>query len=420
MVDPLVSAAFSVFSNKGAYALLLGSGISSTAGIPTGWQIVMNLARKLAVAGGEQEPADPEHWYREKFGDVPGYSQLLDSLGSTQAERLNLLRGYFEPSEQEREQGLKIPTMAHHAVAELVAGGYIRVVLTTNFDRLLDAAMESSGVTPVVVSTPDGVEGMLPLQHQGCVLVKLNGDYLDLRFRNTVDELSNYDPRLVSLLDRVLDEYGLIVCGWSADWDLALRAAIERARSFRFVCYWAHRGPMSGSAARLANNRRAVPIPIIDANSFLRSLAERVKALEDYARPHPLSEAMAAATVKRYLSEPRWTIALHDLMHEETERVYTAITSSAFPVQGVSVNSEYIVSRLKAYEAAVAVLVRITAIGCYWGTEQHQKIWSASLERLANFEVAGGNTVLSGPSSLPSIAAALRGWASRTREWQLP
>jgi hypothetical protein len=283
MIDPLVSAAFSVFSNKGAYALVLGSGISTAAGIPTGWQVVLDLIRKLAVASGEEEPSNPEAWYREKFGNLPGYSQLLNSLGSTQAERLNLLRGYFEPNEQEREQGLKIPTVAHHAIADLVAGGYIRVLITTNFDRLLEAALESRGITPVVISTPDAVEGMLPLQHQNCVLLKVNGDYLDLRFRNTVDELTDCDPRLTSLLDRVFDEYGLIVCGWSTDWDIGLRAAIERARSLRFTCYWAHHGPMGVSARGLVNSRRAVPIPIVDANKFSRQPGECVP---DRAWPH--------------------------------------------------------------------------------------------------------------------------------------
>jgi hypothetical protein len=61
--------------------------------------------------------------------------------------------------------------------------------------------------------------------------VKLNGDYLDTRIKNTPEELSGYHPSIDRLLDRVLDEYGLIVCGWSADWDTALRRAFERCPS---------------------------------------------------------------------------------------------------------------------------------------------------------------------------------------------
>jgi len=47
-----------------------------------------------------------------------------------------MLRGYFEPSAKEREEGKKIPTQGTRAIAELVVGKYVRLVLTTNFDRV--------------------------------------------------------------------------------------------------------------------------------------------------------------------------------------------------------------------------------------------------------------------------------------------
>jgi hypothetical protein len=53
------------------------------------------------------------------------------------AERQQLLRQYFEP------------TPAHLAVAELVKGGYVRVILTANFDRLCERAIENEGITPL-------------------------------------------------------------------------------------------------------------------------------------------------------------------------------------------------------------------------------------------------------------------------------
>jgi hypothetical protein len=39
MIDPPTALAFSLFENKGVHALLLGSGLSSAAQIPTGWEI---------------------------------------------------------------------------------------------------------------------------------------------------------------------------------------------------------------------------------------------------------------------------------------------------------------------------------------------------------------------------------------------
>ena len=58
LIDPLVSLAFAVYSNKGAYALVLGSGISRSAAIPTGWEVLLDLVRKIATLEGED--ADPD------------------------------------------------------------------------------------------------------------------------------------------------------------------------------------------------------------------------------------------------------------------------------------------------------------------------------------------------------------------------
>ena len=54
----------------------------------------------------------------------------------------------------------------------------------------------------------------------------MHGDYLDTRIRNSPAELDQYPPEFDQLLDRIFGEFGLVVCGWSAEWDSALRKAI--------------------------------------------------------------------------------------------------------------------------------------------------------------------------------------------------
>src|SRR5882672_1291365 len=109
MIDPLVSLAFAIQSNKGAYAFLIGSGVSRAAGIPTGWEVVLDLIRKIAKLEGENCEPEPEIWFEQKHGVAPDYSTLLDAIAKTPAERQGLLRTYFEPSEEERSQDLKLP-----------------------------------------------------------------------------------------------------------------------------------------------------------------------------------------------------------------------------------------------------------------------------------------------------------------------
>jgi hypothetical protein len=159
---------------------------------------------------------------------------------------------YFEPSREEHSEGSKAPAAAHRALARMVAKGKIRVILTTNFDHLIETALRDEGLAPAVVSAADALQGMLPLHLAPVTVIKLHGDYLDTRVKNIPEELAHYDPAFDLLLDRALDEYGLVVCGWSATWDDALRTAIMRCPSRRFTAYWATRGDGVGGRAHSA------------------------------------------------------------------------------------------------------------------------------------------------------------------------
>jgi hypothetical protein len=53
MVEPILSLAMSMYSIPGVYALLLGSGVSRGAQIPTGWEVVQDLCQAPATMKGE-------------------------------------------------------------------------------------------------------------------------------------------------------------------------------------------------------------------------------------------------------------------------------------------------------------------------------------------------------------------------------
>lgn len=384
MIDPLLSLVFTLHSNKGIYALLIGSGVSRPAGIPTGWEVVLDLIRKLARLKGETCEPDPAAWYQQTYGIEPDYSDLLNKIVKTPVERSQILKSYFEPTEEERIEGFKVPVEAHQAIAQLVAKGYIRIIVTTNFDRLLERAIEACGVIPTVISNADAAEGALPITHSKCSIIKVHGDYLDTRMKNTATELSEYGERMSQLLDQIFDEYGLIVCGWSGQWDTALRAAIERCRNQRFSTYWASKDEPSKEARKLINLRRAEVMAIKDANSLFAELEDKLLALEDISRSHPLSAKIAVASLKRYIVDDKEIIRLYDLVCEETERLHSQLNESNFPAQGIQFSKEELLSRIQRYEAMTEILVALMSMGCFWGGVQHQKIWAKCLERVAH------------------------------------
>ena len=104
-----------MYENPGIYALLIGSGLSRAAGIPTGWEITLDLIRRVALLQREGEQPDWVTWYREKTSEEPDYSKLVSELDLSRDERRSILNGYIEPSAEDRHEGRKIPTQAHYA-----------------------------------------------------------------------------------------------------------------------------------------------------------------------------------------------------------------------------------------------------------------------------------------------------------------
>ena len=393
MIDPIHSLAFSIQANRGVYAVLVGSGVSRAAKIPTGWEITLDLIRKLAKLHGETSDPNPEHWYRKKFEKEASYSDLLYALAKTESERQQLLRAYFEPNDQVREEGEKEPTAAHRAIAALAAQGFIKVIITTNFDRLVETALREEGIEPTVLSSPDQVQGTLPLIHTQCCVFKVHGDYLDTRIKNTPDELDQYKLEVDQFLDRIFDEFGLIVCGWSAEWDGALRSALFRAKSHRFTTYWAVRGEPSDKAQQLISHRRAQVIPIEDAEVFFQTVQRQVESIEEFSRPHPLSTEAAVASLKRYIPDPQHRIRLSDLIDNTVTQVVEATSGKTFSVEGApKPTTESVTERVRRYEAACSTLLAMATVGGRWvkEEEEHYRLWQQALEHLGSTTSSGG------------------------------
>ncbi len=386
--DPLVMLATGVHAKPGVYALLLGSGVSTGAGIPTGWGIVQELVRRAAAAHDPDNPeaagaaaADPDAWWdRNGDGQPLGYSNLLAALAPTPASRQALLAGFFEPDEEDAEAGRKVPGVAHRAIAHMARRRLIRVILTTNFDRLMERALEDAGIPPQVVSSPQGVAGMTPLQHAGVTVIKLHGDYADLEMRNTIDELSTYPPELDTLLDRVLDEYGLIISGWSAGWDKALVAAMERLKSRRYPLYWDARSSKGEAARRLVAQHSGVVTPAASADDLFTALVDRVDALDRLAEP-PLTTAVAVARLKRYLPDPVRRIDLDDLVSDAISAA--AGKAAAHPTHLSSLDGQALDDRYAAMLSDVTPVLHLLIEGVYHDqVRDHTDLWVKSIHRL--------------------------------------
>ena len=364
--DLMTRLAFLMHENRGVYAVLAGSGLSRAAGIPTGWEITLDLIRRVARGQGEPEQTDWAEWYRDSVRREPDYSELVEELGGSPDERRSILEGYIEPTEEERAEGRKVPTAAHRAIADLVRDGLVRVVVTTNFDRLLENALRDRGVEPTVVDSVDALQGAVPLTHAPCYLVKLHGDYKDARIRNTDEELANYPTAFDTLLDRIFDEHGLVVCGWSAEWDEALRRAMTRAPSRRYSLFWAVRGEPGDAARRIVEERRGRFVPIGDADEFFGKLRDRVQTLVQTRRRDPRSVELLVNVAKRFVGKAEYRVELDDLLESEVETLLARLRSSTPPA---GPDADGIRLRAAFYESVVEPLGRMAGALGRWGDD---------------------------------------------------
>ncbi|MEO9385319.1 SIR2 family protein [Chromobacterium phragmitis] len=369
--DPRTQLAFSLYENKGVYAVMIGSGISRTASIPTGWEITLDLVRRIGLAQGEEEQDDWAQWYREKTGKEPNYSDLLADIAISPEERRSILHSYIEPTEQEAQDGLKVPTAAHLAIADLVKSGHVRVIITTNFDRLMENALREKGVEPTVISSVDALAGAEPLTHSRCYLLKIHGDYKDARILNTDEELSAYPKEYGVLLNRIFDEHGLIVCGWSGEWDHALRAAILRVPARRYPVFWASRGRVGDGAKELINHRRAIEIQIDGADEFFGSIAKKVEILNLSRQENPIKINLLIDMVKRALPKQDSFIQLDDIVSGELGRLSNNVNSSDLSVVQAWSKEEF-KRRVSFYESSAEGVVKIGLMLGRWGRNEHQ------------------------------------------------
>ncbi len=259
----------------------------------------------------------------------------------------------------------------------------MRVILTTNFDRLTERALEDAGVPPQVLHRPEQLASATPLAHAKVTVIKLHGDYADLEQRNTTDELAEYPAALAAYVGRVLDEYGLIVNGWSAEWDTALVRALEETRSRRYPLFWSSYRTIGDDARRLIAQHGAVSLPGQTADDLFTGLASRLDALDRLATT-PITVEIAIEQLKRALPDPRRRIELSDLVNGQVQQLVSRIEDRTRHPLGVAMHGAPVdvIGQRDAYEAESGAVARLLATGAFHGEGAQDYLWLRSLQRL--------------------------------------
>jgi len=405
-IEKLTTLAFSMYSNKGAYALLLGSGISRSAHIPRGWEVEEKLIQQLGATQGVTKSDDWHQWYKDKYKHPASYSSLLEEIVGKSTERVQLMKPFFEPNDEEKDLGWKTPTKAHITIARLAKMGYIRVVLTTNFDHLLEKAFESEGITRQVISHEGAISQATPIVHSKIpTIIKINGDYIDCKFRNTTEELDEYPPEMKSYLHRIFEDFGLITCGWSGEWDKGLVDIINGAPQSRYNSFFAYVGKANNSLIDLSSRRFGELMPIEDADNLFTELYAQILALEKYDANANMTREMMMARVKRYLSSEQNNIEFADIIEKYGANAYKQIIGEA--KYDFTLNKDVFERYLEIHLRAVAPLLDAAILTARWGKEWHVKLFGDILIKLCIKPIIVGETIDEETKYLHALAPML-------------
>ena len=144
---------------------LIGSEESSWLGIPTLADIREHLLMKLQNLDGYIEPP-ADTW------------DLIHLMARTPAGVTNLMRYYYEPTDEDRLLKRKLPSTFHLNLAHSIEAKPGQVIVTTNRDRLIEWGLAKIGIAPQVIKSSN-TANLIPVQQAKCTIIKLNGDYLD-------------------------------------------------------------------------------------------------------------------------------------------------------------------------------------------------------------------------------------------------
>ena len=228
MLPPIVKLATSAAPGEAKYVCLAGAGLSKDAGLPTAWDLMLETAALLRVAGAD-DGTDLQTWFMASQYKDMKYSELIGGLFNSSVEQQNFIRDKLKAEK---------PGEAHLLLAELARRKVLRCIITTNFDNLIEQALQQVGLSVQVIANDDDLKHSDPLIHcKQFRVYKPHGTLGVGRLRNTPADLDKLSPRMERELVKILRDHGLIVLGYAGADESILNVFKQRKQQF-YPTFW--------------------------------------------------------------------------------------------------------------------------------------------------------------------------------------
>lgn len=217
-------------------SFLLGAGASVSSNIPSGGQMVWDFKRTLYCTDnnirtslyGDLSKENVQKEIQSYFDGRGGYPELWSP------EEYSF---YFEkcyPSRSDREYYIRNkvrdikPSLGYLCMGELIVNGKIDLVSTTNFDDLVQAGVHSinPGFSIKTISSAVSNSVGFALNEGFPNIIKLHGDYLFDKLKNTESELQKLEDKIADIWKTSIEQNGLIVIGYAGN-DNSVMSVLE-------------------------------------------------------------------------------------------------------------------------------------------------------------------------------------------------
>jgi NAD-dependent SIR2 family protein deacetylase len=204
---------------KPSPVLLLGAGASVKSGVPTAAGFAEMIARWAYLKEHGRAERDQNvhrsdwlpwlkrfNWYEAAQPPEAQYPALVEHLLTPREARMRFFL--------ERVRAALEPSAGYVALAELIAKGWVRTVLTSNFDDLVEQACRGNpAALTTTIRSPEEAKNISTAPGYAQI-VYLHGTvdhYTDLNLMSETEQLA---PELVAALSPLLRDHPLVVIGY--------------------------------------------------------------------------------------------------------------------------------------------------------------------------------------------------------------
>lgn len=264
----------------GNYAFLIGAGSSKPAGVDTAGELIGQWREERYE---QRDPdADFETWVEDMESDVPEgdeYGFWFKQRYPTREGRRRFIRDLVADAE---------PTFGHIVLAALMEGedAYVPHTLTPNFDDLLyDAFYKFFENRPLLIDH-NAIVPQFQLTKDRATIIKLHGDYLYDNLQNV--NTDTLEENMAEALSRTLQEYGLIVVGYSGRDDSIMNVITDDEFDISdYGVYWCTRdaSEFSPNAEALLEKPNTYAVEIEGSESLFQKFYDEMKHEDGFSIP---------------------------------------------------------------------------------------------------------------------------------------